>query len=161
MSEQLAWAAGFYCGEGSVSPVRQRGKVSGVRVTIGQKNREVLDRFQEAVAVGRVNGPYGPYGGGNGCAMFFYQAHGRDVTRKIRDLLWPWLSMEKREQFDRAFAALADVPEMPQRRNRSQRIAAGMDPEPPGRSPESVARYQAKSNAKVAAHRKAQRLASQ
>ena len=160
MSEQLAWAAGFYCGEGSASPIKQRGKVSGVRVTIGQKNREVLDWFAAAVGTGKVNGPYGPYSGNNGCPMFFYQAHGRDSVRKIRDLLWPWLSTEKREQFDRAYAAIADVPEMPQRRNRSQRIAAGMDPEPPGRSPESVARYQAKSNAKVAARRKAQRLAN-
>jgi hypothetical protein len=161
MSEQLAWAAGFYCGEGSASPAQRNGRVCGIRVTIGQKDREVLDRFQQAVGVGRVNGPYGPYSGNNSCAMFFYQAGGRDATRVVRDLLWPWLSTEKREQFDRAFAALADVPEMPQRRNRAQRTAAGMDPEPPGRSPESVARYQAKSNAKVAARRKAQRLASQ
>jgi hypothetical protein len=107
--------------------------------------------------MGKVMGPYGPYGGSNGCAMYHWRVSGRASVRQLADLLWPWLSAEKREQFERVFSDMEAIPEMPQRRNRSQRIAAGLDPEPPGRDPESVARYQAKSNAKVQARRRTER----
>lgn len=43
----LAWAAGFFDGEGSVGlfRARQGGKVMTLRVRVGQKTREPLERF--------------------------------------------------------------------------------------------------------------------
>jgi hypothetical protein len=133
----IAWAGGLYCGEGSATASKGRYP----QVTMGQKNREVLDLFCAAVGIGKVFGPYEQQGR---CPMYVWRVTGRDRVRAVADLLWPWLSAEKREQFERVFAVIEQTPAMPQRRNRAQRIAAGLDPEPPGRSPESVARYRAK-----------------
>jgi hypothetical protein len=135
----IAWAGGLYCGEGSATASKGRYP----QVTIGQKNREVLDLFCAAVGMGKV---YGPYQQPGRCEMYVWRLTGRNRVRALGDLLWPWLSAEKREQFERVFTTLESAPAMPQRRTRAQRIAAGMDPEPPGRSPESVARYRAKDN---------------
>jgi hypothetical protein len=134
----IAWAGGLYCGEGSATARRGYPVAS-----MGQKNREVLDLFCAAVGTGKVFGPYQQQGR---CEMYQWHLGGREPVRALADLLWPWLSAEKREQFERVFAAVESVPAMPQRRTRAQRIAAGMDPEPPGRSPGSVARYRAKDN---------------
>jgi hypothetical protein len=137
--EKIIWAAGFYCGEGSAHISKGRtGHQINAAISIGQVNREVLDRFAEAVGVGKVRGPYGPYGR-SPRQMRYYTASGRERVRAVADLLWPWLSSEKREQFESVFLALDSIPETLQRRNRQGRMSAGLDPEPPGRSPESVA----------------------
>lgn len=56
---ELAWAAGFFEGEGSVGVNRLGGVAQPrLRLFIGQKNdRWPVDRFAAAVGLGNVNGP--------------------------------------------------------------------------------------------------------
>lgn len=62
---ELAWAAGFFDGEGTAGCyLHNKSKLSVqderycARMTIGQSDPEVLIRFQSAVGVGNVRGPY-------------------------------------------------------------------------------------------------------
>lgn len=64
---ELAWAAGFFDGEGCVRfrtcksrPNRSR-EYGVLSIQVSQVHREPLDRFRAAVGVGTVKGPYGPY----------------------------------------------------------------------------------------------------
>ena len=93
MSE-IAWAAGFFDGEGNTCV--QRGR-SGpyLAVNLSQNDRRTLERFISAVGAGKV---YGPYPGRPRIH------HWRIVGSKAENvlaLLWPHLSDAKREQVER------------------------------------------------------------
>jgi hypothetical protein len=54
--EELAWAAGFFDGEGTLSYAQ---KARFVTVRVAQTERKILERFQRAVGgVGKIYGPY-------------------------------------------------------------------------------------------------------
>ncbi len=101
---ELAWAAGFWDGEGSCGCYRKndgkkrKASNSYLRASVNQIDREVLDRFCEAVGLGKV---YGPYVGIT--TQWAWQLHGEKV-RLMFERLWPYLSRIKKEQ---AFAAYA------------------------------------------------------
>ena len=87
MSE-LAWAAGFFDGEGStVCQSIKDGRY--LRVGLPQKEREPLDRFQRAVGGGSVNGPYR--------GVYNYSACGQKALAVLGQL-WPYLCTTKRVQ---------------------------------------------------------------
>jgi hypothetical protein len=86
----LAWAAGFFDGEGCTSTrVGGNGKTY-LRVSIGQKDRRALDRF--AVTVGGCK-VYGPSVRGIHQIML-----GDSDARRVLNLLWPYMSEAKKEQ---------------------------------------------------------------
>ena len=96
MHEQ-AWAAGLFDGEGSVS-INEQHKPNQrtyryLRANITQKDRYVLDRFQRAVGVGRVFGPY------QLAAPFMYSAQGFEQVQAMISCLWSWLSPVKKQQY--------------------------------------------------------------
>jgi len=97
--EELAWAAGFFDGEGCFSYVKADGW--GV-VAIGQTNREPLERFQRAVAgLGKIYGPYEPkQRDGRWCRkpQWVYRAHRRNDVQAIAAMLWFKLGSIKRRQ---------------------------------------------------------------
>jgi len=119
--EQLAWAAGFFDGEGSMVAGTKRQR-SVAYAQIGQSDRQVLDRFCAAVGVGKVYGPYGPYKtSGNALATkphFTYRTRGYGEAQQVVCALWQWLGDEKREQAVRALRQVQQYPAVPQRRNR-------------------------------------------
>jgi hypothetical protein len=90
--EGLAWAAGFYDGEGSTTAPMVEG-VYHWRVNITQVSREVLDRFAAAVGAGRVYGPYPT----KHRPRFMYVATGGEAMSVIAKM-WTWLGTVKREQ---------------------------------------------------------------
>ena len=95
MSEtELAWAAGFFDGEGCSHVARStKPNVSPyVRLAVAQKERGPLFRFQDAVGTGTINGPYG---GG----VSYWSAGGRLQARAVMEKLWPYLSEPKRDQY--------------------------------------------------------------
>ena len=53
--EEIAWAAGFFDGEGCFSYIQ---KARYVCLRIGQSELEPLERFREAVGLGKIYGPY-------------------------------------------------------------------------------------------------------
>ena len=95
-SEDLAWAAGFFEGEGTFYVRRERGKPNAT-VTLTQVDREPLDRFCEIVGIGKVYGPYGPYSG-NRKPYFQWNAHRRGDARTLLALLGGRLSQRRRLQ---------------------------------------------------------------
>lgn len=98
---ELAWAAGFFDGDGWAALVRNG--PGHKRRPIAQINQasltgvpEVLIRFRDAVGVGRVAGPKIEEGRQ---PLYWWVASSRaDVTR-VGTLIGPWLSTEKRGQF--------------------------------------------------------------
>lgn len=109
---ELAWAAGFFDGEGCVCTMtcnKPNGKTyRKMSLQITQIDTEVLHRFRSAVGgIGKLSGPYTP----------------KSVTRTIKDspcwrysvasyqgillvtaLLWPYLCGQKKEQAKAAIA---------------------------------------------------------
>lgn len=98
MDEQLelAWAAGFYDGEGSTVFLlnQNSGRIS---VEIAQIDRRVLDRFQKAVGLGKVYGPYTKKSA-TGNRVWNFCCRRNESTLKILKKLWPYLGEVKKQQ---------------------------------------------------------------
>lgn len=99
----VAWAAGFFDGEGTVITrlfLRNGRQHRNIECGIGQVDREVLDRFREIVGVGAVNGPYDR--SARRSPMYFYDARKIKDVRHIHHLLSPYLGTVKLAQFKKA-----------------------------------------------------------
>jgi len=106
---ELAWAAGFFDGEGNVgcykhSSYKQKTYLRLV-AQIAQVDREVLDRFALAVG-GGVTGPYPHKGRVN--PYWRWHQEGTDEIQKIFDLLHPYLSSIKVAQFSKAIEKMGE-----------------------------------------------------
>lgn len=86
---ELAWAAGFFDGEGCIRLAR-----GYPNLHLGQTDRRPLDRFRAAVGGGNVTGPYDKR---NSRPMFQWTCYTREEVERIVNLLWPYLSEPKRE----------------------------------------------------------------
>ena len=130
--ETVAWAAGLFDGEGCfhfTTSRRRRTDAHGqpkiehsIQTRITQKDREVLDRFQAAIGLGHV---YGPYRSTEGKPRIPWQfaAYGFGQTQAIIAMLWPWLGRLKRQQAINVLAqAKAHSPKPPGRPRRVQTI---------------------------------------
>lgn len=117
--EELAWAAGFFDGEGCFyHGVRKRyaGSAGGpyrwTETRITQAHPQVLERFQQAVGLGKVYGPYDKKRP-NQRPQWQYLASGFHQTLAIIAMLWPWLGSVKRAQ---AASVIREVRAHPRRR---------------------------------------------
>jgi len=104
---ELAWAAGFFDGEGSVFCYdhNTRGYLyPTVAIRIGQSgSKEVLVRFNKAVKnLGRIHGPYAHSQPGRK-KVYALQVNRYDDILQIAECLWPYLSSVKKKQFNKAF----------------------------------------------------------
>jgi hypothetical protein len=94
-THELAWAAGFFDGEGSIF-YRGR-KRRELTLTVAQADRRPLDRFVKTVQIGSVRGPYKPrYKNGKPYYVYSIASHLR--VQAVIAMLWKWLSEPKREQ---------------------------------------------------------------
>lgn len=100
-THELAWAAGFFDGEGCVSLLKS-GRHTYPQVGISQVDRMVLDRVTEAVGFGKVYGPYKT----PRKPQYLYSVYGFEKTQALMAFLWPWLSPVKRAQFKRILYAI-------------------------------------------------------
>jgi LAGLIDADG endonuclease len=97
---EIAWAAGFFDGEGCITITKTRsGKFKYnhhcLRASIAQVYKGSLDRFQSVIKRGRVRGPY-KYGA-NKQYHWQWNASGMDVLY-VLDILWPYLDIPKTVQ---------------------------------------------------------------
>lgn len=94
--EDLAWAAGLLDGDGTFSTA-----VGHAMTSVGNTDRELLERFRIAVGCGNICGPYTRErpGAWNKKAIYFLQAY-RD-TYDIARMLWPYLGKAKRARVRR------------------------------------------------------------
>lgn len=95
--EELAWAAGFFDGEGNTNTYDTRitGGRLAVQLKVAQIHRETLERFQRIVpGGGRVYGPYLRPAND----QFQFKVSGFEGVQAIIAQLWPWLTPVKRDQ---------------------------------------------------------------
>lgn len=106
--EELAWAAGFFDGEGCSSTSWFRYRTDGTKrpyptIQIAQAGPdgvpEVLLRFQRAVRLGVIR-PL-PTGSNKFSKkpMYGWKVNGFEATQAVIAILWDWLSGVKREQY--------------------------------------------------------------
>lgn len=95
--EELAWAAGFFDGEGHTG---QSGRA--LIMAIGQSSSPfTLNRFRRAVGDGTV---YGPYKRGDTRELVYrWQTKNASVVKRVAARLLPFLSPPKRRQIREAF----------------------------------------------------------
>jgi len=100
--EELAWAAGFFDGEGSIvlltpSKVRPARLAKTLRLTITQAaDPFVLHRFDRAT--GGFGLIYGPIPRGEHKPQWTYNLHRFEHVQAVIAAMWHWLSPTKREQ---------------------------------------------------------------
>lgn len=103
--EELAWAAGFFDGEGHVSY-----RNGALTLEVAQKDTRVLERFQQAVlGVGKINGPYRgalTLKGYQSKDYWTFKTSNYEHTQAAMIMLWSFLSPVKKEQ---AFKALSEA----------------------------------------------------
>jgi hypothetical protein len=99
-SHDLAWAAGFFDGEGWAN--RQR---RGVNSRINQASLdgvpEVLTKFKRIVGVGRIHGPVLVEGRQ---PLYYWDATSRPDLLRVVERIGPWLCPVKRSEFERTLA---------------------------------------------------------
>ena len=92
--EELAWAAGFFDGEGSTGfndPIRKYGRMS-----IHQVDRRSLFRFRAAVLDrGTIRGPYDK---DTGQPISLWECTTFQTVQAVLAMLWPFLGEAKKEQ---------------------------------------------------------------
>ena len=108
---ELAWAAGFFDGEGWAN---RSGR--GVQSRINQSDNDgvpdVLLRFQRIVGCGRIGGPVREDGRKD---LYFWCVSSQIDVGAVATAMWPWLGEVKRAEFRLALphAPLSIVEELP------------------------------------------------
>jgi hypothetical protein len=98
--EELAWAAGFFDGEGCFSFTTKAGYGAAA---IGQVDRAPLERFQAAVGgLGKIYGPYFKIYPGRGIGAKYRREHVQAVVA----MLWFKLGPSKKEQATRVLTKM-------------------------------------------------------
>jgi hypothetical protein len=108
-SHDLAWAAGFFDGEGWAN--RQR---RGVNSRINQASLdgvpEVLTKFKRIVGVGRIHGPVLVEGRQ---PLYYWEATSRPDLVQVVERIGPWLCPVKRAEFERTLGGPLPAPTWP------------------------------------------------
>jgi hypothetical protein len=100
---ELAWAAGFFDGEGSTCLCN-----NSLRLQVSQNELEPLERFRVAVGVGKINRRWRTNGFKDRW-NYMYWVGGANAKTAL-DLLWPYLSSIKRRQALKAFNKIKQNP---------------------------------------------------
>lgn len=100
--EELAWAAGFFDGDGNVYYSASERRTPRLIIQIDQVIREPLDRFVAAVGEGKVLGPYKQK---NRQANDYYKWSLEGYSKPLSVFLQiaPYMCSSKRDQFFSAF----------------------------------------------------------
>lgn len=108
--EDLAWAAGFFDGEGCVSFGVRRGryKTRQIQVNVTQSGDHavtLLSKFQCAVAnLGHISGPFS----GRRTPRWNWGVTRFESVQAVIAMLWPWLGPAKRNKAKLCLSAYRD-----------------------------------------------------
>ena len=100
-------AACYFEGEGCVSIYNdsRSGQRRYVRLTISSTDRDVLERFQDAVGYGTIYA----CGGGTNKQLYVWRVYAREKVEPIIRAFYPYLGERRRAKVDEALAILQDV----------------------------------------------------
>ena len=109
--ESLAWAAGFFDGEGCTRAIEAdgpHGVTHHTEMAITQIHRDTLERFQDAVGgLGYIVGP--DFYGGRKNGLWRWRLTDWRGIQAVLAMLWPWLGPHKKQQARvKMAAAVAD-----------------------------------------------------
>src|SRR2546428_10320126 len=103
--EQLAWAAGFFDGEGCFTvcyehhPNKDGSVYHYPKISISQSgNPRLLSQFRRILKFGKVTGPYTKNHKTAKKPRYQYRAGGFEKVQASLCLLWPWLGISKKVQ---------------------------------------------------------------
>lgn len=96
--DAIAWAAGFYEGEGSCGCYNVKGYES-LRLVISQAEPEPLIRFKDALGFGKIYGPYPYRNRPTRKPIWHYKLARAGEIMTVISALWPWLSRRRKDQF--------------------------------------------------------------
>ncbi len=117
-THELAWAAGFFDGEGSTSYTSTRGLTRinyYPRLHISQKNETTLLRFQQAIGgFGKISAKLPRPG------MYQWQLDRFEHVQAVIGLLWKYLSQQKKDQAIKVLTAYRTQKENPVRKCRKK-----------------------------------------
>lgn len=104
--EELAWAAGFFDGEGSAGVCTGSSGRFYLTLSVGQNNQSTLVRFQKAVlGLGRQYGPYTYKKRPNTKPWYNWKVSTFQSVQAVIAVLWQFLSEPKRFQIKQALTA--------------------------------------------------------
>ena len=92
---ELAWAAGFFDGEGWANAAG-RGVQSRINQSDSDGVPDVLTRFQHVIGLGRIHGPVREEGR---LDLYYWDATSRGDVEAVANAIWPWLGDVKRAEF--------------------------------------------------------------
>jgi hypothetical protein len=97
---ELAWAAGFIEGEGSISvwQSRQRVRKGQPRISVVQTHTAPLIRLQEALGEGKIRGPFIPNNGISVKPQWRWYTTSAPVSIYVITVLWPYLTSNFQEK---------------------------------------------------------------
>lgn len=97
-SKDLAWAAGVFEGEGSISGLGKNRLRP--RLAMNMTDEDVMRRFHEIVGVGYINGPFVPRGlrvdGSPRKQQWRWTADKFEWVQAVLTAFWPWLGDRRR-----------------------------------------------------------------
>jgi hypothetical protein len=93
-SEQLAWAAGLFEGEGCFNTHQRRMKWS-VQARLAMTDKDVIRRFAAIMGLGQVHGPRHTKGQPDWKPVFEWYVQAAPDVLKVIDLLSPWLGARR------------------------------------------------------------------
>ena len=104
-THELAWAAGFVDGEGCWYRTRNGKDDTYPRFTIEQVDPYALERFRDAVGVGKIYGPRQVPGRPNSQPSYRLAVYGLEKVQHVTAMLWGFLGPVKRAQANRVLSA--------------------------------------------------------
>lgn len=105
--EELAWAAGFWDGEGCTTTQRHKNS-KNIHLSVSQVFLPNLERFQRAVGgLGKI---YGPTIQPNRRPIYCWMTGKFEHAQAVMAMLWSFLTQEKRDQYKRVLAEVRATP---------------------------------------------------
>ena len=96
----MAWAAGLFEGEGCFFVPKRAGNSLGFCATIGAyTDFDVLQRFQEIIGIGHINGPYEnkTKDGRPKKTTWQWNARNFEEGQATAAMFWPWLGKRRKQ----------------------------------------------------------------
>jgi hypothetical protein len=86
---EIAWASGFFDGEGSIQVSGKFPNSRVIQIRVSQTDRRPLERFKEAVCCGNLTRDWGN--------VSRWQVSGKKAI-DVLEMMWPYMSDPKKEQ---------------------------------------------------------------
>lgn len=96
-SIELAWAAGFFDGEGCTTFNPHKGRI--IKMCVEQVDRENLVRFKAAIEYGNISEPRNYPSRPNASPLSIWSCSKVSSIRVIMRALWPYLGTTKKRQY--------------------------------------------------------------